>query len=319
MKKFIAHIVLFFLPILVYMTIAEIALRNIPNDYSYKKKYLDENSNNIEILFLGNSHMYYGINPQYDTLKSFNASHISQSLNFDLSILEKYKNAWSNLKYIVIPADYFSMYTTLEKGEEDWRVKNYTIYYGINKYSTYRNNFEIINGKAGFNLIRLLNFYYKGSSEITCNKLGWGTIFHSENNMNLIETAQQSVKRHTVIKDSLCFANNIHTLKSIIEFAKQINARVIFLTSPAYKTYYKNLDQQQLNSTIHTISKLASQHKNTYYYNLLTDQSFNEDDFYDADHLNESGAKKLTFKMDSIITKLNDQLLSFQQENLTNQ
>ena len=66
----------------------ELLLRNIPNDYSFKKNYLNTKSNSIEVLFLGSSHIYYGINPEYISRNSFNGSHISQSLNFDLEILE---------------------------------------------------------------------------------------------------------------------------------------------------------------------------------------------------------------------------------------
>ena len=40
------------------------------------------------------------------------------------------------------------------------------------------------------------------------------------------------------------------------------------------------------------------------YYNFLTDKSFIAEDYYDADHLNEIGAKKLTLKIDSIINEI---------------
>ncbi|OCB78491.1 hypothetical protein [Flavobacterium crassostreae] len=128
MSKFIKLFALFLIPILVVMTSFELLLRNIPNDYSYKKKYLDAKSDGIEVLFLGSSHIYFGINPEYITKKSFNVAHSSQSLNFDLEIIKKYKNRWKNLKYIIVPIDYFSMYTTLEDAIEKWRVKNYSIY-----------------------------------------------------------------------------------------------------------------------------------------------------------------------------------------------
>ena len=66
------------LPIFLAVVIAfipmEILLENIPNDYSFKKEYLDENSDSIEILVLGSSHSYYGINPIYFHLRAFNAS-----------------------------------------------------------------------------------------------------------------------------------------------------------------------------------------------------------------------------------------------------
>ena len=40
---------------------------------------------------------------------------------------------------------------------------------------------------------------------------------------------------------------------------------------------------------------------NVTYQNFLLDSSFSAIDFYDADHLDEIGAKKLTSKIDSLI------------------
>jgi hypothetical protein len=37
------------------------------------------------------------------------------------------------------------------------------------------------------------------------------------------------------------------------------------------------------------------------YYNFLNDPSFQAEDFYDADHLDEKGAKKFTLLLDSVI------------------
>lgn len=303
MKKFVKHILLFILPFIIAGISFEILLRNIPNDYSYKKKYLDSKSNEIEVLFLGSSHVYRGINPEYSKFKSFNASHISQSLNFDLAILEKYRNNWSNLKYIVIPIDYFSMYTTLKNGIEKWRVKNYSIYYGIHKESDYKSNFEIFNNSFANNKKRLESFYYNNSTDVTCNKWGWGVKNSLKNNKQiLIKTGEKAAKRHTVdINNNLCFEDNIKTLNSVIEFAKNNKVKIIFFTSPAYKTYVAHLKQKQLNNTIHLITQLSSKNSNTVYYNLLNEKSFIAEDFYDADHLNEKGAKKLTVIMDSLI------------------
>lgn len=107
MKKFVTLTLVFSLPVIVLLIAFEFSLRHIPNDYAYKRHYLDTKSNEVEVLYLGSSHIYYGINPEYSKFKTFNAAHISQSLNYDLAIFEKYKNNWSNLKCIVIPVDYF--------------------------------------------------------------------------------------------------------------------------------------------------------------------------------------------------------------------
>lgn len=306
MKKFINLLIVFNIPILIGMISFELLLRNIPNDYSFKKKYLNANSNNIEVLFLGSSHIYYGINPEYFSRKSFNSAHISQSLNFDLAILEKNKDQWKNLKYIIIPIDYFSMYSTLEGSIENWRVKNYNIYYDISINDNYWNGFEIFNGKLSSNISRAKSFLYNEKSDITCNKLGFGTTYNSKNSQDLIETGKTASERHTkeLNNNQTTFYKNIQTIKSIIEFSNNHNLKTIFITCPAYSTYKKNLNPIQLNNTINIIKKLSSRNPNTTYYNFFKDKSFIAEDYYDADHLNEIGAKKLTHKIDSIINNL---------------
>ena len=71
MRKFITKTIYISLPIIVIAIIMEILLRNIPNDYLFKKKYLDEYSSEIETLILGSSHSLYGFNPEYFTSKTF--------------------------------------------------------------------------------------------------------------------------------------------------------------------------------------------------------------------------------------------------------
>lgn len=284
----------------------ELLLRDIPNDYSFKKNYLNTNSNNIEVLFLGSSHIYFGINPEYFSRKSFNGAHISQSLNFDLAILEKYKDRWKNLKYIIIPIDYFSMYSTLEGGIENWRVKNYSIYYNISTYGNYWSGFEIFNGKLPSNISRTKSYLFNGKSDITCNKFGFGTTYKSKDKKDLIETGKTASKRHTkeLENNQSTFSENIQTINSIIEFANSHNLKIIFITCPAYSSYRENLNPIQLDNSVNFIKNLSAKNTNAAYYNFLTDKTFIAEDYYDADHLNEIGAKKLTSKMDSIINDI---------------
>ena len=303
MKKFIKFLIFFLLPILTGMISFELLLRNIPNDYSFKKNYLNTKSNSIEVLFLGSSHIYYGINPEYISRNSFNGSHISQSLNFDLAILEKYNESWKNLRYIIIPIDYFSMYSTLEGGIENRRVKNYRIYYDIPKYGNYWSDFEILNGKLPSNISRVKSYLFNGKSDVTCNKFGFGTNFNSKGSKDLIETGKTASKRHTVELENnqTTFSKNIQTINYMIEFANSHKLKIIFITCPAYSSYRENLNPIQLDNSVNVIKQLSAHNTNTSYHNLLTDNTFVADDYYDADHLNENGAKKLTLKIDSII------------------
>ena len=77
---------------IVILVSLELLFRGIPNEYTFKKDYLDLHSNEIETLILGNSHNYYGLNPAYfNDYNTFNAAFTVQRTYFDLEILKKYK------------------------------------------------------------------------------------------------------------------------------------------------------------------------------------------------------------------------------------
>ncbi len=304
MNKFIKNTLIFGTPVLVFIVMMELLLQRIPNDYSFKRNYLDKNSNKIETLFLGSSHAFYSVNPKYIHSNSFNAAHIAQSLDYDIEILKKYENKTTKLQYIVVPIDYFSLYNRLETGVESWRIKNYTIYYGFNKSYEFKDNFEILNGKLIENIKRIVQFYVRHKSEVSCNTLGWGTKHNSKNNKDLIATGKAAAKRHAA-KSKSFFNENVAIVNEIIAIAKTKKAKVIFYTNPAYKTYTSQLNQEQLQKTYATIRSITNSNPNVRYYDFLTDSSFLKEDFFDADHLNEIGTEKFSKKMDSIITSYN--------------
>ena len=280
------------------------ALHKIPNVYSYKRSYLDKNSDRIDVLFLGNSHIYYGIDPHYTNFRTFNASFVSQSLNFDQAILNKYSNNWSHLKCIVIPVDYFSLFSSLDNSEESWRIKNYSIYFGINSFNkNIWDRTELLTNNFKTNLVRIYSNYIKKDSNISCNELGWGTSYNSKEKNDLNATGKAAAIRHTS-SDAGLFKKNISILNDIIDFANARHVKVLFLTSPAYTTYAENLNNNQLMHTINSVVELDKKNENVMYFNLLRDKRFEEKDFYDADHLNEIGTKKFTVIVDSLLTGL---------------
>lgn len=302
MKKFVKFTAFFLFPMVLFGLVSEFLIRRIPNDYEYKKQYLDQHAKEVNVLFLGSSHVYYGINPKY-IKSSFNASYISQSFDYDLEILKKYDNQWTNLKYIVVPIDYFSFYGRLENSPEAWRAKNYRIYYDINNDHKIFNSTEMLSNKLDINLHRIYNYYLKGESDISCTRLGWGTSYESIKHKNLIKSGETAATRHTA-KNNLQYATNMHLLDEIISFAEHKHVKILLFTSPAYQSYVSHLNTNQLNGTFSAIRKLNIAHTSVKYYNLLQDSSFHAHDFYDGDHLNEFGAKKLSLKMNLILGKI---------------
>ena len=302
MKKLIVRILVFLIPIFFLLLLFEYALRSIPNDYSYKNNYLDRNSNKLEVLFLGNSHIYYGIDPDFMKMKSFNASHVAQPIDFDFEILKKNKEKLSKLKYIVIPIDYFTFYNRLENGKEKWRKKNYNIYYGFYKSYNPLNYFEILNGTITSNYKRLENNSTCKNAYLYCNALGWGK-YDSRKNKNLVYSAISESALHKA-PNNRYYNSSIGILKRIISCAQDLRVKLILITCPVHKEYLKLINSHQMDDAIKVATSFSHQYPNVFYYNFLKDGSFRDNEFYDADHLNEIGARKFTFKIDSIIQSI---------------
>lgn len=120
---------------------------------------------------------------------------------------------------------------------------------------------------------------------------------------DLQETGKERAKIHTV-ESPVYFDENIGNMEAIIKFAKDRGVQVILCTFPTYKTYVEHLNKVQADRTFQTAEALAAKYPNVTYVNCLNDSQFISGDFYDADHLNESGARKMSLKMDSIISLL---------------
>jgi len=300
MKRFILKTLLLLLPVIIIGVSMECLLRHIPNDYIYKKNYLDKHAGEIQLLILGSSETYFGINPDYFSQNTFNAAHVSQTLDWSYAIFSKYQENFDHLKAIIIPITYHTLWGKLETSVEAWRIKNYAIYYGI-KTKSWMDKSEILNGKLGINTQRLFNYYVEKKDAIYWSKLGWGTAYQSENENDLEESGKERALSHTFdihSKDKIkIFEDNLKILNSFAEFCNRQNVKLIFLTVPTYSSYRENLNKEQLNKMTAVITGFTKEHANCLYINWHENPDFTAEDFHDADHLDGKGAKKLSEKL----------------------
>lgn len=307
MNRFIAKIGLFIVPIIALAILMEVLLRAIPNDYSLKREYMNTNAVEVETLILGSSHSFYGLDPDYFSANTFNASHISQSLSYDYAILEKYKDQLTNLKTLVLPISYFTFFETLESGPEAWRNKNYAIYYDISLVNSVWDYSEILRNKFNVNTERLISYYLKKQPSITSSSLGWGMNYKANNKINLDEDGFTTAKKHSMALDNkdlrAITTLNKGLLKNIQEWCEAENVKLFLFTPPAYTSYVENLNTNQLSISLDYINEVCKDSLNCEYQNFLNNPVFTKEDFYDADHLSHSGAKKLSRLINEWITK----------------
>lgn len=301
MNRFLKNIALFLIPVLSLLLGMEIAIRNIPNDYSYKNSFLKEQRDSVSTLILGSSHTYYGLDPVYFTDPAFNLAHVSQTFDLDFDLLKKASSVNSHLKTVVIPVSYFSFFEVLGKSPEYWRIKNYTLYYNVFKIRSLYDYSEMTTNSFEDNYDRIEAYYQEvKKGERYCSDLGWGEKFKSENSRDLVKASESAVKRH-FIEDHQYLSENIETLNRFVDYCKRRDIKVLLFTPPGYKAYFTNLDENQLNITIKEAQRIAQENSNCEYFSLLKDDRFVEEDFFDGDHLNEIGAKKLSLILNEMI------------------
>jgi len=294
MKQFIVRVLVFALPLFLLAIIMEIMLRNIPNDYKYKAKYLTEHSKDIEVLILGSSHSWAGVNPYLIPEKAFNAAYGAQTFEFDLKILKKYE--FPSLRKIIIPVSYFSYFSKLEGPY----LCKYSLYYKLQTDGGLKALSEFLSHSFIGNVSRIINYYFlKRQAENRSNGLGQ-EVKKEKSPKSLEESGIDAALRHTY-KDTKYVRQNVLFLENIIQIARDKNAIVILFTPPAYMTYTENLNAEQLKAMYQITEYILKKYDNCYYIDFLKDTDFTAEDFWDADHLNARGADKLTRKLVSFI------------------
>ena len=286
---------------MILMIMAEVMLRQIPNEYKDKKEYVDKNAGNISILCLGDSHSFYNINPKYLSMPSFNAANSSQTLDYDWMIFNHYKDKLQKLRFILIPISYSSLYEKLAAGIESWRVKNYTLYFGLQPAFNPRYYSELLNSSTKINIQKIIDYYCFGKYQHNTTTLGFATDYSGISGNTLEYSSVIASKRN--LKSSTQFLNeNIAYLEAIIAGAHQKNVKVILFTSPVYSGYFNKMDKTQLEETRDIAIMMTKKYSNVVYKDYLRDGYFTDADFYDADHLNGMGSEKFTKRLDSVIS-----------------
>ena len=133
MGNFLKKILIVGISVLLSLLFIEFMVRSIPNEYSYKSKYIEENIGNIKILALGSSVGRSSVDPSCFTQTTFNAANVSQDLEEDCAIVMKYLDRADGLEVVVIPILPVAYSMRMKDGIERWRLRKYHIYMDLYK------------------------------------------------------------------------------------------------------------------------------------------------------------------------------------------
>lgn len=306
MAKFILKFTLFLIPIISLLLFIELKLSKRQSVYHIQKYQLEKNISKIDILILGNSHAFEGINPQQLSENAFNLAGSGQDFTIDLLLLKKYIHKLANLNYVIIPISYHSFFYKIEDSPIDKnRIGFYKKVYGINLCNN--NNISNLFWIPQYGLKE--SFYYTFEKSNNENFLMTnGHIQYSINsNDYLAVTNQKKANKNLNVYHKLMnvelFDYNYIKLVSIIELLKNKNITPVLVSIPTYKTYYNNLQPLYKEMMTNGISKLCSQY-NLSYLNFLDSPNYKATDFRNSNHLNSRGAIKFSKELHFDLKKL---------------
>jgi|SRR5690554_3273174 len=303
MKYFINKISFFLIIIFSVWIFIECFYRFVPNNYTEKHKNIQNNYHKTEVLIFGNSHTFYGLNPEKFDQPAFNIANISQSIYFDKLLFDKHIDSFKNLKYVVLNLEYTSLSQKDNTQEDTWRKYFYREqmdldvsiipFYDISQYS-------LAMSRSFKNSIITIQQYFEKGTIIECDELGWGHKYtYDKRRQNLDELAVRVTEKHE--DNSMDFKINTQRIKSIIKKCKEKNINVILVTMPVHKSYSEKVNPKKVRA-IHSVAKnLALENSNSFYINLFYSDKFSDEDFYDPDHLNDRGAKKCSILLNEFI------------------
>lgn len=300
MKKFLITLIAFFIPVLCVLAGLEYLVRKAPNEYQYKAEWMEKNAGRVEALILGTSHAFYGINPSYLGPNAFSLAASAQSLQYDEFLFFKYAPKCKNLKTVILPISYFTLFSRdMEDGSEWWRVINYKVYMDCPYHSSFsKYNFFISNSEP---FRAKLTKIIKGNTIIECDSLGFGYPIYRKSTPTLDDASVATwVKRHTA-KDFSCVEKNKQHILRIADYCQSNHVRLVIVTTPTWKSYYERLNHSQLKVMSEFIELLISKYDITYL-NYIQDKRFIATDFTDCNHMSCDGANKLSILISELIS-----------------
>ena len=300
MKKFLRNILLISLIVLGVIIIIEFALFLRPNLYSYKSQYVEAHLDDIHTLLLGNSHIERALAPAYMDEGTFNLAISGRPENYDVELAKMYIPRMKALENVVMPFDYTLFYLDRQVAladagkrgvgalEESYKCMYYK-YMGI-RVDGFWYWSEVLHSKLDY----LNRFFKSDEAARECDSLGYiknelATRDHAWKNLQLPMDIDLSKPINQEIYDLL-----FDYYSTLAALANQQHARLIMLSTPMYETCRARMLPEVRQEMRTFVARLQEKYPNVTYLDYTDDPRFVDQDYFDAGHLSEYGAAKLS-------------------------
>jgi hypothetical protein len=301
MDKLLKKTIIFLGVCIIITLISVLALNQFNNIYHNKLRPYRKEIKQTKVLITGTSHCLWGINPKKLGVSAINIGEVNKPIEIDLEILKNNLDINKDLRLVIIPIDYFTLFFNgLKKGENF--EKRYYYHWGIKAHQDVVDNYFGHFLTCGSDVIKnLLTGKYKTASGFTAKNQDFSKISKAKQreftakriagwNKQFIDSSQ-----HTFITNNL--------IKTIL-LLKNHGINCFLITCPVSTEMKKNYNPELVKIINSEIKKIVSA-TNVRYEDFNSLPNFKEDYlFRDCDHLNLKGSKELTAVIKSRIQDL---------------
>lgn len=291
MPSFLKKISLYLLPIAFLAIGMEFYVESIPNSYTYKRQYMEQHAAEIKTLILGSSYAYDGIDPSVlDT--AFNLANSSQCFEDDYRLLQRYILQMDSLERVILPMSYSSLQMVSSSNRRGY----YTIYmdlyprWPISKYSFECFNLELMLKKIAKHTLR--------EDVVRCDSLGQRIGHTLESRpIDLWQETETLIRNDQFIGMAAqpYIDENTVWLHRIGSLCQDNDVELWLVIMPVMEAYRIGMPTEQIATMEQIVDEVDAEFDNVY---MLDYQSWgSEDDFWNATHLNTTGAEIFTTKL----------------------
>ncbi len=290
MKKFIFKFMIFIIGIFVmfrlFIGATEEKLLKVSGPSTkmqIEQSFKDVVKEEYDMIILGNSRMYRGINPDLIGIDTYNFSHDNDTYNqmyYKLLYLEQNHGLPKNL---IIGTDYFQF--SFISDTRNYVYKSLLDKRYIKDYSFDFN--EYMNNRMSFLQNNL--------------RLRWKSLFEKENvNRPYLKENGQFILQGKAMENDTLAKNRESVMldvqkgyfEKILDYCRDKNIKVMVVMPPLRENELKSYKEDYLEEFNEYINKSIGEVG--IYFNFTYDERFNIDDFSDITHLNKEGADKFS-------------------------
>ena len=308
LRRFVSHIILFFIPVILICTTLELLTRDLPHRFDYIATQIETEKDNIEVLVLGSSQMKRAINPEWIEKPTISLTAASQHHNTDFKLYQSMKQRLPNLNTVVLELSYAHLELP-HNTDEFWKNSVYLEYYKVDCFErpTWVKDRLIYFSNPTFFSHAIHNHYLRNEEQLQFNSYGFeqerfeGLFSSLDYNEEKIENANMNVY---IKMQKEIFNSNSNYLLRMLDTLANDKMNVILLNVPLYKSYLRKRDSDIVVRRDSLIDFISKRHRNVSLLEVETDTlSFKVNDFINFNHLNAKGAEIFTAKLEKLINE----------------